>query len=799
MSGPPKSIKIDRDEDEGSSGPLFDTLLASVPEVGKELQEMSRKAELLESLPTATEEDGLSGQLYVDLQTKYDKLGSFIRRAGDKVESFGANQLRLMLKVNDKVSTALSFHRKVQTKKVIAGKDHQTLLAMLREEDRDGKIIAATELGRIALEPPKAEGILNGGGLPPLVYSFLDAFDRDWTELQMAIGRTVTHLAFVAPPTLPVFASSFGCEVEAVLQAIFFISKRAQKIIDQQCVVAQALANLSYCNARGGMSEHSARHFRKVATPIILALCVRDQDIQSENNKGDLSVTDIDRVETELQSGQEDSTYLQVETRCWAFVALVYVLFGNSWGDVTDNINDIVPCLYVGLKDRDEEVVRHAANCTANLCSSMSNEKGASGKAEGYFRGYMEAKIVSSGMLTALVQLATSSDSATRRHVASALSLLAENQQIRRQIVDAGGLEALASLASLSIPSDVVWESNAETSQLKSKKTSFKRRSSSGSNRSESGTENLKPMADGIAKHGRSSEASVAIPPSQLRAMQETANSTATQLSVAIAMELLAKEELYGMEVRKMIVCTSAVHSLLALINVASESVRYHAMKALSFLSETIETHSTLVDYLDRLLRTVEVSDQTSKSLATIIANVASCSNGIQRPESYACKSRIVSSESALSVILTLAHDGIDINKASIVDGVEDQEPNEKSEEAKELHKQSIRALSGYLEILFSAAHNLDLSRITQSPSSSTIKRSVSEPVEANLDKPTYLTTPAKKGLTKPEFLDVLDVIIVSLQSVHSDVRSESYSAPVSAWQKNQNITTKLYLWPGAT
>ena len=96
---------------------LFDTLLASVPEVGMELQEMSREAELLESLPTVTEEDGLSGQLYADLQTKYDKLGSFIRRAGDKVESFGVNQLRLMLKVNDKVSNALNFHRKVQNKK----------------------------------------------------------------------------------------------------------------------------------------------------------------------------------------------------------------------------------------------------------------------------------------------------------------------------------------------------------------------------------------------------------------------------------------------------------------------------------------------------------------------------------------------------------------------------------------------------------------------------------------------------------------------------------------------------------
>ena len=810
MSDSPQRVEAEGEEDEGTTGQLFDTLLASVPEVGMELQEMSREAELLESLPTVTEEDGLSGQLYADLQTKYDKLGSFIRRAGDKVESFGVNQLRLMLKVNDKVSNALNFHRKVQNKKEFVGKDHQTLLAMLREEDREGKFRAATELGRIALEPSKAAGILNGGGLPPLVYSFLDAFDRGWTNLQVAIGRTVTHLAFVTAPTLPVYSSSFGCEVEAVLQAVVYFQNSTLGRVDQQCVVAQALANLSYCNARGGMSETSARHFRHVATPIVLKLCARDLTSTDATSKignvvqtGELKVIGVEVGGQTDENEQEESTYLQVETRCWAYVAMVYVLFGNSWGDVTDNINSIVPRLYEGLEDRDEEVVRHAANCTANLCSSMSNEKGASDKSGGYFRGYMEAKIVSSGMLTALVQLATSTDSATRRHVASALSSLAENRQIRRQIVEAGGLQALASLASLSIPSDVVWGANADVaaSPIEHKKiTSIRRNSktpctvcgknicscirkamSAGSARSDSGSDDIRAANSGTAKLGTECEGSVALPPSQLRAMQESANSTATQLSVAIAMELLAKDELYGLEVRKMIVCTSAVHSLLALINVASASVRYHAMKALSHLSETVETHNTLVDYLDRLLRSVEISNQTSKSLATIIANIATSGNSSNDPAVKAYKARIVCSGNILPVILTLAQDGIDINKASIGDGDNVQEDNYKSQEAKELHKQAIRALSGYLDILYARNSEPETTADTLAPPTPVLKRSASAPVPTSSERETRLTldavTSPVKGLTKPEFLDVLDILIVSLQSIHSDVRCEGYSA----------------------
>ena len=49
MSDSPQRVEAEGEEDEGTTGQLFDTLLASVPEVGMELQEMSRESKIIVS------------------------------------------------------------------------------------------------------------------------------------------------------------------------------------------------------------------------------------------------------------------------------------------------------------------------------------------------------------------------------------------------------------------------------------------------------------------------------------------------------------------------------------------------------------------------------------------------------------------------------------------------------------------------------------------------------------------------------------------------------------------------------
>ena len=106
--------------------------------------------------------------------------------------------------------------------------------------------------------------------------------------------------------------------------------------------------------------------------------------ISSETGKGSstveqcLDISDKDKPQensvrrSSSASVPDNQTYLKVETRCWSFVALAYILFENSWDGLSDNLDSIVDVIKSGLTDEDEEVVKHAANCTANLCSTQS-------------------------------------------------------------------------------------------------------------------------------------------------------------------------------------------------------------------------------------------------------------------------------------------------------------------------------------------------------------------------------------------------------------------------------------------
>ena len=91
--------------------------------------------------------------------------------------------------------------------------------------------------------------------------------------MQFETAKTVTNLAFVAQPTLPQYSSTFGPEAEAVLQAIKYFRNNTLNRVDYQCIVAQALANLCYCTARGDLSDHySVNKFKQEVTPLIVDL-----------------------------------------------------------------------------------------------------------------------------------------------------------------------------------------------------------------------------------------------------------------------------------------------------------------------------------------------------------------------------------------------------------------------------------------------------------------------------------------------------------------------------------------------
>ena len=759
---------------------VFDTILTSVPEYGTELQQMNRSADLLESLPPYTDEN-FSTQLYIDVSNMQDKLAALIRSTGEKVESVAQSQLSVLLKLNDKLSKTIQGHQTCQREKEVVETDHNILLAMLREDSREKKRRAALELRNMAREPSKCESILSGGGLPPLVYSFLDAIERGWSDLQDITAATVCNLAFTALPTLPLYANSFGSEADAVLQAIVHLRKQTMDRIDTQCVVAHALANMCYCAATGGMSESSTRNFKRDVLPTILGLCSYEMSRKSRTEDDAKSSPEGSGI------GQEDERpYLNVETQCWAYVALTYIFEKHPWEDMTEYINDAIEIMHQGLNDSDEEVVCHGAHCTANLCSSMSTLKGDSEdmKDYGYFRGFVEAKIGSSGILQDLIRLATSVDSRTRRYIASALSSLSENRQLRRQIVEAGGLQALASLASLSIPSNVMWgEAVPSPSPIRRKDMRRKNRHKrSGSNKLSLTTD------EAVLEEESEALGSLTLPPAELRGVQESPGSVATQLFVAISMELLAKEEFHGLEVRKMMVSTSAVHSLLTLICVSSPAVCCHALKALVYLSETLETHNTLVDNLDRLLRSIQNDLATSTCLAHILANLVNNYN----PNADIRKWALLSSDDVLGAILSLAEDGIEANNNALESGRKID-----LVEGQRLLHQAMRALGGYLEILYSRHGEGTAMEITAASTfsdSSTfamgkLKRSVSAPVSTSSfrstttlpgrqsDPSTVTKNRGKDGLSRDEFLSLLDIVIPCLQSRYTELRCEGYRA----------------------
>ena len=75
------------------------------------------------------------------------------------------------------------------------------------------------------------------------------------------MAKTVTNLAFIAQPTLPLYANTLGKEAEAVLQAIKYFRNNTLNRVDYQCIIAQALANLSYLAARGDLRSFTVNKF----------------------------------------------------------------------------------------------------------------------------------------------------------------------------------------------------------------------------------------------------------------------------------------------------------------------------------------------------------------------------------------------------------------------------------------------------------------------------------------------------------------------------------------------------------
>ena len=787
---PSRLSTTSNDDDSEVNDMVFDTMLATLPTHGQELLELSRSAECLEVLPPTTENEGILAQLFSDISKKQEKLASLIRSAGENVDLEVKDKLGLLLKLHDKVSNAIIFHKKWETRKDYVQDNFQALLAMLREDGRAEKIRAVVELGRLALEPSKCKNILSGGGLAPIVYSFVEGIDSHGPQtLQFEMAKTVTNLAFIAQPTLPLYANTLGKEAEAVLQAIKYFRNNTLNRVDYQCIIAQALANLSYLAARGDLRSFTVNKFKQEVTPLIVDLIQLSkyqgdyEDVRQNNNNKDNYYNSLEETYanhhfhlldgnvdnnndnnnnnnnnnnsinekapplgsfSSSTSSSDNQTYLKVETRCWSFVALAYILFDNSWEGLSDNLDSIVEVIKLGLQDEDEEVVKHAANCTANLCAPRSISTSGRSKDQ-YLRGYIEAQVASSGIVANLCRLALSGDGSTRRYVASTLSSLAGSVQMRRTIVRLDGLQALATLASLSVPSDVVWDhqnnSNSLNGKTRSGENTRVRRTSSLAS-SITPTSLFRSLSAPVqqstntVEHNLNDEplrtlnsapdsgdvpSQVVLPPTDMRALQETSNSPATQLYVALSLKLLAEDD----KISKKIASTSAVHSLLVLIHVSALNVRYNAMQALGFLSENDETYDILIDHLDRLLQSAETDFNIRDCLARILANLINSNNSTNEKH----RTRLKASKKILSVIMILGQD---------------------KSGSKDLKSHSMRALAGYLEIL--------------------------------MDQLQEQNTDGKIGgdgdvLSRDVFLNVLDIVAESLQSDHENVRYEGYKA----------------------